>query len=201
MRAVTLSDRRVRKQLDKQFVCTWGNVEGDPVAGASFGHAPSDPPSTCIRGNGEHNIQVLVLTPDGELLNAVAGYLSPAELREELDLSLEVWRGLLALERELPQADLDEARLEVVQGAHRRFLADHEQREVEGIFADFITKRVAADHRYALDNALSDARDFRPEGMVGNSQTFFGGYTGGKPPREIGERGERLRSLPKRQQQ
>jgi len=191
MRAVTLSDRRVQKQLDKQFVCTWGNVEGDPVAGESFAHAPSDPPATCIRGNGEHNIQVLVLTPDGELLNAVAGYLSPVELREELDLALEIWKGLAALEREPPQADPDQARVEVVQAAHRRFASDYEQREVEGVFADFITKRVAADHEFCVDNALADARDFRPERMVGNSQTFFGGYTGDKPRGKIGEPGKR----------
>ena len=190
MRAVTLSDRKVKSQLTKQFVCAWGDVDGDPNAGASFAHAPSDPPATCIRGNGEHNMQILMLTPDGELLNAVAGYLSPEELREELDLALKIWKGLAALEleRDPPQGDPDDARLEVVEVVHRRFLQKYEQREVEGIFADFIRKRVASDHRFSLENALADAREFEPERMVGNAQTFFGGYQGRKPPGEIGER-------------
>jgi hypothetical protein len=191
MRAVTLSDRKVRNQLNKKFVCTWGNVEGDPTAGASFAHQPSDPPGSCIRGNGEHNMQVLVLTPDGELLNALAGYLSPDELRQELDLALEIYEGLVALERELPQADPDQARVDVVESAHRRFLQAYEQgdeREDEGVFADFIAKRVASDHRFSMENALADARDFDPVRMVGNAQTFFGGYQGGKPSGEIGKR-------------
>jgi len=184
---VTLSDRKIRKQLGRKFVCTWGNVEGNPNAGSSFAHKPSDPPSSCIRGNGEHNIQILFLTPEGELMSALAGYLSPKELHQELDQVLDLWKQLGELPAKSREVDVIAYREKLVRDHHRRFLADFEKQKLEGRFASFVKSRVVKDHEFSAKHALMDARTFRPEAMVGNAKTFFGGSTGGTKPGRIGD--------------
>ena len=39
--------------LRKNDVLRTLTLEGNPIAGSSFAHGPSDPPNHCLRGNGE----------------------------------------------------------------------------------------------------------------------------------------------------
>ena len=188
---MTFSDTKVKKMLASKFVLAWTNTEGDRNAGASFAHAPGTPAGTCIRGNGEHNIQMLLLTPEGRLLGVLAGYIAPKDLVEELEFTLSVHDSLDDEGRMAPE--------DRVAAAHRDFLAAHaKRRDAEGDarpLADWERRRTRADHAFAMKHPLLDAADFRPEALVGNGTTFFGSSAGGKPDRTIGdaEAAERIR--------
>ena len=93
MRTVTFADQALRKLLRKDYVATFTNTEGEANAGGSFAHDPSDPAGSCIRGNGEHNVQLLMATPDGKLLNVTSGFIDAKALIEELTFA----RSLVAL--------------------------------------------------------------------------------------------------------
>lgn len=183
---MTFSDTKVRKLLRTRFVCGWENTEGDKSAGASFAHAPGTPAGTCIRGNGEHNIQMLLLTPDGRLLGVLAGYIAPEDLVQELEFALSVQASLADEGRMAPE--------DRVVAAHREFLDALAAREKGGggdrdarPLADWERRRTRADHRFSMKHALMDAADFRPTALVGNATTFFGSSSGGKPEGTIGD--------------
>src|SRR5215467_11706052 len=91
MRAVSLSDARVKELLADKFVCAWINIADDPAVGASHPHACTDQARELARGLGEHNTQTLILTPDGRLLSALAGFVGPADLAEELGFAFALW--------------------------------------------------------------------------------------------------------------
>lgn len=176
---MTLSDSKVQRSLQKNFVCVWENTEGDPVAGASFAHDPSDAPPTCIRGNGEHNLQLLMLTPEGQILNATSGFLSPEELLEELELALTIAGSLTKTEGSQQKR--------VVVQAQQTFLEQLEQREFPGPLGDFERRRVLKDHNFVVEHPLLPAASYRAEMQVGNSKTFFGSSVGEPPEERIGE--------------
>jgi hypothetical protein len=80
--------------LQNDFVCQLINATGDPTAGASVGHAPSDAAGQCTRGIGKQNVQCLFLTPSGEIFHAASGYRGPDDLRSELEFALALYRGI-----------------------------------------------------------------------------------------------------------
>jgi hypothetical protein len=84
MRTVTFSSHAVQRTLNSDFVCTMIITTGDPSAGTSCKHAPTDAPGPCSRGIGHQNVQCLFLTPRGEIFHAASGYLSAEELEKEL---------------------------------------------------------------------------------------------------------------------
>jgi hypothetical protein len=195
---VTFSTPEIQKLLNDRFVCTYQNIEGDPTAGQSLKHSPKDPPGPCLRGNGEHNIQLLFLTTEGEIFHTLTGFLPAAELKKELEFTLDVWRQL----EKTPTAD----RAQTVAGLHRQYLTDQgfDEREIESakgsvatmfnpagfqnVFSqglsggfdpskmfDGLTRgRVLTDHRYAMDHALLPIGEFQPETLVGSGASFFG---------------------------
>jgi len=84
MRTVSFSQPDVCNLLDKDFVCYHTSTEGDATAGMSIRHSPGDPAGTCIRGNGPQNLQILFLTPEGEIFHVVSGFVPADELKQEL---------------------------------------------------------------------------------------------------------------------
>ena len=118
------------------------------------------------------------------LLSALAGYLSPDELREELTMAQKLWRELRTAEKK-EQLDAP-ARRAFVADAHDRFARELGKREWRGFFADSERNRALSDHRFSARNALLPAEDFRTAAMVGNARTFFGSSNGEKPQQRIG---------------
>jgi hypothetical protein len=94
MRTVTFSSEAVKKSLNEDFVCTLVNTEGDPSAGASMAHAPSDQPGPCSRGVGKQNVQCLFLTPRGEIFHAISGFVGPNDMQDELAFVLETFKAV-----------------------------------------------------------------------------------------------------------
>lgn len=94
MRTVSFSQPDVCKMLDQNFVCYHTSTVGDPTAGQSIEHRPSDPAGTCIRGNGPQNVQTLFLTPEGEIFHVVSGYASPEEFYQELTFATKLFDEL-----------------------------------------------------------------------------------------------------------
>jgi hypothetical protein len=193
---VTFADPAVKKLLQKEFVCAWVNLEGEAIAGSSFAHEPGTPAGQCVRGNGEHNIQLLTMTPEGKVFHVLAGYVAPRELVEELRLALSIFGSLDDEVRTSPE--------DRVVAAHKDFLAEHDKRASdapEGLetLLDMQHSRVRQDHRFCMRRPLMDVADFRPEMLVGNATTFFGSSTGGKPGETIGQGGQealdRIRKL------
>lgn len=176
---MTFSDKSVRKLLQREFVLTWLDLEGDEAAGSSFAHPPSDPAPSCIRGNGEHNVQLLVVTPAGEIVHALAGFISPTELLEELEFALEVFEGL-------DTTDEDTIR-ETLVAPHMDFAERLADREWEGLLGDWEQRRAIADHRWVARHPLARASEFETEHLVGNATTFFGASSGQAPERRIGD--------------
>lgn len=187
---MTLSNKAVRSYLSRSFSCTWTNLEGEASAGSSFAHAPKDAPGRCIRGNGEHNVQMLMLTPKGELLNVVAGYVDAEDLLVEAKLATSLWRKVKKAK--------EEGRAQIVRDAHQTFLkgrtADAGSTDP---FARFIESRIRTDHRFVARHPLMDARRFRTEDLVGNAKTFFGSSTGKKPRGRVGEGGQEKKDPPR----
>ena len=126
MRTVSFSNAQVQDVLKREFVCCSTNTQGDRSAGASLAHAPTDPPGPCGRGAGRQNIQVVFLTPEGNVFHVVSGYLDADSLLDEITFARETWL-------ELKGAD-SEAK-DVVKSKHRHRLGslgytDREIREV-----------------------------------------------------------------------
>jgi len=182
MRAVSLSNVDVRTLLADQFVCTWTNIAADPAAGTSHPHACSDPARDMARGLGEHNTQTLILTPDGRLLSALAGYVGPADLLEELKFA----RSLAEKVKKEPS---DRAR-SVVEKAHSTFTRDlagrsprggevGREEEFFGQLKDVGLKRAVADHQFSAKSAFLPVEKFSTERMVGNARSSFVAQTSG----------------------
>jgi hypothetical protein len=202
---VSLSDKRVRRILNEKFVCAWLNIKDEASAGSSFAHKPSDPAPGLLRGNGEHNNQILLLTPDGRILGALAGYIGPDDLLEELKF------GLTTL-ASLPKAP-EEKRKEVLAKAHRKFAKQLEARKPTGQLAEVEermqkqiaklqqampqvsgmnigltigSKRGVEDHRFVMEHPLLPVDSFQTEMLVGNARTFFGSSVNGTAGERIG---------------
>jgi hypothetical protein len=207
MRTVSFSSPAVRKTLSDHFICARINTTGDPTAGASYSHAPSDPPGPCLRGNGQQNIQLIFLTPHGEMLHALAGYVGPDELADELKFALATYQALSS------QRDDGE---QLVREAHARHLSmlgysedeihcngndplggmlssiamaiAEENTNPDKMLGGFKRRQTLHDHRFAMRNALLPWRQFEPEMLVGKGQSFFGSTSSGAPgDRRIGE--------------
>jgi hypothetical protein len=200
MRTVSFSSPAVRKILNEQFICTRIDTTGDPTAGTSFSHAPSDPPGPCARGNGQQNIQLLFLTSEGELFDTLAGFVGPEDLADELKLALSIVKRL----RDKP-ADPRQ----VVRDLHADYLAKlgYSRAEIEqsgddplgGMFTGIgsalsqgnfapekmlegLTRGQALhDHRFAIRHPLLPWKQFRPEMLVGSGKSFFGSTGSGTP--------------------
>jgi len=171
----------VNTLLRTQFVCTRENTEGDPNAGGSIAHRPGEPAGRCIRGNGEHNVQLLALTPEGRIFWVLAGYVAPRELEAELRAALSTFRSLGDPGRATPE--------ERVAGAHRDMIREIEKRPFDGPLGDWERRRALEDHRFMTRHPLLDAASFRPAMLVGNGRTYFSSSRGGRRHEGIGDTG------------
>jgi hypothetical protein len=171
---VTLADKDVQKALAARFVCAWQDTSGDPEAGASFAHDPKEPATDLLRGNGEHNLQVLFLTPKGEIFHAVAGYASPKDFLDEIAFAEKVWRGLA-----VPGVD----RKALVTTMQRAAAAD--ARKLPNPFGEDVpcspTQSVVQAREFVAKNPLMPAARFRPSQMFGSGIGSFFGSTSGSP--------------------
>ena len=84
MRTVSFSSAPVQKMLKSDFVCSTINIDGDPTAGASLAHAPTDSCGSSSRGIGRPNVQTLFLSPAGEILHVASGYVGPKDMAKEI---------------------------------------------------------------------------------------------------------------------
>jgi hypothetical protein len=176
MRAVSLSDAHVNELLTDQFVCAWVNIADDPAAGSSHPHSCTDQARELARGLGEHNTQTLILTPDGRLLSALAGYIGPSDLAEELHFGLALWEVVR-------QAPPDEQAQAVKQAHTDRAKVFAQRKEGSGpvgaeeqFFGGMWTvgnKRGVADHQFSAAHPLLAADRFSTGLMVGNAQSWF----------------------------
>ena len=216
MRTVSFSDDRVRKLLNEEFICLRLNTRGDPTAGESFSHAPRDPAGPCLRGNGRQNVQVLFLTPEGEIFHVLTGFVGPDELQTELKWALAAYDKIAepsddrkAVIREahreyLRTAGFSDAEIErstggfpqLFAGAAPSFSADADGaltfgRALEGIARN----QMLADHRFAIEHPLLPISRFKPETLVGSGKSFFGSTSFGVAPgysaRRVQGRGRR----------
>jgi hypothetical protein len=210
MRTVSFSSPDVQKILSDQFICARINTTGEPTAGASFSHAPSDPPGPCLRGNGQQNIQLIFLTPQGELFHTLTGYIGPEDLADELKFALATYEALQGQPRD---------RKQVVRDAHGKYLQKLGYAEAEinrpaddplggmpagnmlggnilggmvpafaqgsfapgKMFEGFLRGQVLSDHRFAMRYPLLPWKRFKPEMLVGTGKSFFGSTGMGLP--------------------
>jgi hypothetical protein len=181
---VSLSNAAVKRLLEDSFVCTWVNIAADPAAGSSHPHPCTDRARDMARGLGEHNMQTLILTPDGRLLSALAGYIGPADLHEELKFALSLWEKV----RKTPAL----GRPKVVETAHAAFARQLAQRKgrtglvgwEERFFGQLKAvgnKRAVADHQFSAKHPLLGADRFTTALMVGNAKSAFVSQTSGTP--------------------
>lgn len=187
MRTVTFSDRNVRKSIDRNFVPFCSNIEGDPTAGESIGHAPKEPAGDCIRGNGRQNVQTIFMTPDEEIFHVATGFLSPQDMLQEMQFAEKLFQSL---NRE------DANRHDLVRTSHQDVLSDLGARDIDpGQFAasmgdllqsaqnggmvnpfqQLTNQLITDDQRFMVKRPLIHRTDFErdPGELVGRGKTFF----------------------------
>ena len=209
MRTVSFSASDVRKLLDEKFVCLRLNTRGDPSAGESLSHRPHDPAGPCIRGNGQQNVQVLFLTPSGEIFHVLTGFVGPDDLQSELEFALATYDKLCheAGDRQTAVRDAhvsflrqagfsdaeikrpanDPAALSAGITAGLPVLADG-RLSFDGAFDRLVKSHVLADHQFAIDHPLLAITALKPETLVGNGKSFFGSTSFANTPPGSGDR-------------
>jgi len=193
---VSLSNAKVNHLLNDEFVCAYVNTLGDPNSGESFSHRPRDPVGPCLRGNGEHNVQMITMSPSGEIFHVLSGYVGPEELLAELKFAQATWEKLAKL-------DGAAARKKLLIAAHEKFARELEDRrfdeedtplgsaaagfrnmqkqlqpalgpEMQNLTAGFTGQRAALDHAFVIKHPLLPYNEYRSEDLVGNAKSFFG---------------------------
>lgn len=96
MRTVSFSSAPVQQLLNEDFICATINTEGDPTAGMSLGHAPTDSCGSSSRGIGEQNVQCLFLSSNGRILHVASGYVGPNDLEKEIRFAKKVHQAVIA---------------------------------------------------------------------------------------------------------
>lgn len=200
MRTVSFSSEPVRETLRQKFICTYINTEGDPSAGSSIGHAPSDSAGQCTRGIGKQNVQCLFLTPQGNIFHAASGFRDSEELHKELDFALNTFKAVqkkpsaspqivrdLHIER-LKQQGFDDnvinskpspfdtvAALQDTIGRHAFRKQSSPFDAVNRVFAAKGRNAELADGRFAIQHPMMPIRKLleNPSVLVGNEKTAF----------------------------
>jgi hypothetical protein len=185
---VSLSNEEVRQLLNDKFVCLWMNIKDDPAAGSSLAHPPTDQAKDMLRGLGEHNNQILMTTPDGKIINALAGYIGPEDLVEEIQFAVTNLAGL--------SKGSEAAKKTALAKTHRKFADELDKRqapehlrsmaEVFGKVKRVGPQRGADDHRFTAQYALLPVKSFTTALMVGNGSSSFSSAVNGTPTETIG---------------
>lgn len=151
---MSLSQDPIIERLSKHFVCGWRNIHGvEEFAGRSHAHPPDSSAVHTTNGAGGRNIQMIVISPAGDVLHVLPGYWNPDALRHELDFSLEL--AAIAA-KEIPASDKNDAFLL----AHLNHAAKHDELLVRDSTLQAFDK-----HR---EEGRSDS-DFRRQGGEGEA--------------------------------
>jgi hypothetical protein len=130
-----------------------------------------------LRGNGEQNLQILFLTPAGEIFHAISGYVSPADFLEELAFARKIHATL-----NVPSID----RRALVQTIHRAALAAAKKRTFSGPLGDWERRRVLEDLEFSIRHPLLPAAEFRIPMLTGSGGGFFGSTSDASRAPKIG---------------
>ena len=202
MRTVTFSTPQIRNTIANHFVPLNSNIEGDPLAGESIGHAPNEPPGDCIRGNGRQNVQTIFMTPDEEIFHVATGFLSPQNMMTEMEFAKELFDSLNTE---------DENRHDLVRKAHQDVLTNlgsqntqkfadepmadalrgmmnfgqNGQMPISGMgnpFQQLSNQLMTQDQRFMVKRPLIQRTDFErdPGDLVGRGKTFFSSSSSGQ---------------------
>jgi hypothetical protein len=172
MRTGVLTHREVARELGKNYVCAWKNIDGEATCGGSFSHAIGDKPGECYPGDGEHNTQIAMFTPEGLLVDIMAGYQTPADLAGELHFAA-TKLAPIAMNARLP--------LESRKSAMAREIQD---RKKQAQMHNAVT-----DLNYVEKHALIHWTEFKVDDLVkgrGFGDHFFGRYGKSMPGGGIG---------------
>lgn len=209
MRTVSFSSAPVHDSLTNDFVCYSLNIDGDPSAGASVGHAPTDSPGFCTRGIGKQNVQCLFLTPDGRIFHAASGFQGPEDLKAQLDTALKLFADIQEhpdrdgqIVRDYHQKRLDELQAEsnagsTLPGSFGQFMSQLSRGGVPGggfnptSFANAMNCGMPnpdySDNQYMVEHPLIRLDQFErnPRELVGYERSAFvsvgnGGASGGQ---------------------
>jgi len=204
MRTVSFSSPAVQEQLNRDFVCVTSDITGRRLTGQSLKHRPSDPPGPCLRGNGAQNVQVLFLTPEGQVFHAIVGYIDGSDLLRELEFAKEIDAGFRQT-RDDPREYLRSVHRQRLESEGRgRGAADPATEGLAAIgsflppfggrgsdaaaFAnpmlDLMTQGARFQgHQYCLRHPLQDWQqlDRDPAPLVGSGQTFFASMSSEAP--------------------
>ncbi len=173
--------------LKKEFVAAWVDTQGDDAAGGSFAHDPEDSPGSCVRGNGRSNLQMLVLSPDGGILHAMAGFVPHDELLVELRYALDTFA--------LAERSGDLAR-EAVRLRHEELLAPEDglverldlnelsskgeidRETMQRLMNQFRRDNVERDREFVRKHPLLPIGKFETSMLSGGGISFFGSSAG-----------------------
>lgn len=182
MRTVSFSPAPIRDELKHHFVCHRINTEGDPSAGRSHAHAPNDPAGRCSDGVANQNVQLLFLTPKGEIFHTVSGFRGPESLQQELVFAKTLFQKI----RNQPE----DAR-SIVQVAHRQRRPNRSVSPASrsgrsrsgGGGGGQLSRSLQYDAMFAQKYPLLPMEEFQrnPRLLVGNGSSMFvsGSATGG----------------------
>ncbi|MFK7822147.1 MAG: hypothetical protein AB8G99_25855 [Planctomycetaceae bacterium] len=182
MRTVSFSPANIRETLKTEFVCHTINTEGDPSAGQSHAHAPNDKAGSVTDGVANQNVQLLFLTPNGEIFHTVSGFRGPDALAEELSFSIGLFNQI--------QEDPKSAK-ELVQVVHQTRQRSTSQRSSRSrprprrrSGGGSIRRSLQLDYTFAEKYPMLAMSEFEknPRLLVGTGTSMFvsGSATGGK---------------------
>ncbi len=100
MRTVTFSDPELQERLSDHFVLAWENTEGKNGSGNSYSTAPGEElPYRPRMVSGYNNSQVILLDPDGTVLNVYPGYWSPKYFKKAIQANWMFYRNVWTSDR------------------------------------------------------------------------------------------------------
>ena len=210
MRTVSFSSAPVQELLKHDFVCYSLNTAGDPSAGSSIAHAPTDAAGHCTQGIGQQNVQCLFLTPAGEIFHTASGFQGAEDLRGHLETASTLFAAILenpdradVIVRNAHHQRLEELRNtdndlpRTAPGSIAQFLSEmsrsgnrggrFDPTRVSGIFQLKTRNAEYSDNSYMTEHPLTTLTEFQrnPRELVGHGRTAFvsvgtGGASGGQ---------------------
>src|SRR5262249_8440043 len=114
--------------------------------------------------------------PDGRLLSALAGYIGPADLLEELKMAVSLWEKFAKAPEASGKHSLEQAHLAFASEVLRRKPRDGQVGQEEQFFGQLKevgNKRAAADHKFSAAHPLMAADKFTTAMLVGNAKSAF----------------------------
>jgi len=173
------------------------NIKDDPAAGSSLAHPPTDQAKDMLRGLGEHNNQILMTTPDGKIINALAGYIGPGDLVEEIQFAV-VRLGALGKGSEASKKTmLAKAHWQFAEELDKRQAPEHLRSAAEffGKVKRVGPKRGVDDHQFVAQYPLLSVKSFTAALMVGNGSSSFASAVNGTPTEAIGGNGSQAKII------